>query len=85
MGSAARRRGVDRYIGECYLRADAFLFGRRTYDLFAGYWGVRDDDDNPFVRALNSRPKFVASTTITTRSGRGPRCWRETWRQRSAS
>jgi len=53
------------YIGDCYLRADAFLFGRRTYELFAGYWGVRDDDDNPFVRALNSRPKFVASTTIT--------------------
>ena len=26
---------------------------------------MRDDVDNPFVRALNSRPKFVASTTIT--------------------
>ena len=30
------------YIGEFYQRADAFLFGRRTYELFAGYWGVRD-------------------------------------------
>ena len=53
------------YIGDFYLRADAFLFGRRTYDLFAGYWGVRDDLDNPFVRALNERPKYVASTTLT--------------------
>lgn len=53
------------YIGDSYLRADAFLFGRRTYDLFAGYWGVQDDFDNPFVRSLNSRPKFVASNTIT--------------------
>ena len=26
---------------------------------------MRDDVDNPFVRALNSRPKFVASNTIT--------------------
>ena len=38
------------YIGDFYRRADAFLFGRRTYELFAGYWGVRDDFDNPFVR-----------------------------------
>jgi len=53
------------YIGDFYLRADAFLFGRRTYDLFAGYWGVRTDFNNPFVKALNTRPKFVASNTIT--------------------
>ncbi|WP_350347662.1 dihydrofolate reductase family protein [Agromyces sp. G08B096] len=57
----------ETYIADCYLRADAFLFGRRTYDLFARYWGgVRKDDvDDPFVRSLNSRPKFVASNTIT--------------------
>jgi len=54
-----------RYIGDFYLRADAFLFGRRTYDLFAGYWGVQHDFENPFVRSLNTRPKFVASNTIT--------------------
>lgn len=52
------------YIGDFYLRADAFLFGRRTYDLFAGYWGVQDDLTNPFVRSLNGRPKYVASHTI---------------------
>ncbi|HEX5860171.1 MAG TPA: dihydrofolate reductase family protein [Microbacterium sp.] len=55
----------ERYIADAYRRADAFLFGRRTYDLFAGYWGVRDDLDNPFVGSLNSRPKYVASRTIT--------------------
>ena len=53
------------YIGDFYRRADAFLFGRRTYELFAGYWGVQDDFDNPFVASLNTRPKFVASNTIT--------------------
>ena len=26
------------FITETYQRADAFLFGRRTYELFAGYW-----------------------------------------------
>ena len=48
-----------------YQRADAFLFGRRTYDLFAGYWGVRDDLENPIVGALNTKPKYVASKTLT--------------------
>jgi dihydrofolate reductase len=50
---------------QVYRRADAFLFGRRTYDLFAGYWGVRDDLDNPIVGALNTKPKYVASNTLT--------------------
>ena len=52
-------------MDEIYQRADAFLFGRRTYELFAGYWGVKDALDNPFSGALNTHPKFVASNTIT--------------------
>ena len=50
---------------QTYQRADAFLFGRRTYDLFAGYWGVRGDLENPIVGALNTKPKYVASNTLT--------------------
>lgn len=53
------------FVDEYYRRADAFLFGRRTYDLFAGYWGVRTDLENPIVGALNTKPKYVASTTLT--------------------
>jgi dihydrofolate reductase len=53
------------FVGEFYQRADAFLFGRRTYDLFAGYWGVREDLEDPIVGALNTRPKYVASNTLT--------------------
>src|SRR3954449_10329705 len=52
-------------VDEVYQRADAFLFGRRTYELFAGYWGVREDLEDPIVGALNTRPKYVASTTLT--------------------
>jgi len=53
------------FVDEFYGRADAFLFGRRTYELFAGYWGMRDDLDNPIARALNTKPKYLASTTLT--------------------
>ena len=52
------------FVGEFYERADAFLFGRRTYDLFAGYWGAFDDPADRIRHALNTKPKYVASTTL---------------------
>ena len=53
------------FVNQFYQRADAFLFGRRTYELFAGYWGVRKDLENPIVGALNTKPKYVVSTALT--------------------
>ena len=53
------------FITETYQRADAFLFGRRTYDLFAAYWGAMDRGRHPIADALNTTPKYLASTTIT--------------------
>ena len=53
---------------EVYQRADAFLFGRRTYEIFAGSWGTGsggDQGDSPIWTALNTKPKYVASTTLT--------------------
>src|SRR6266516_1305127 len=47
-----------------YRRADVFLFGRRTYEVFAASWGTWDDPgDSPIWTALNTRPKYVVSTT----------------------
>ena len=57
---------AEAYLGGVYRRADAFLFGRRTYEIFAPYWGaMADRGDNPIAAALNTRPKYVVSTTLT--------------------
>ena len=54
------------FLNQVYQRADAFLFGRRTYEIFARSWGVMPDpDSNPIAGPLNTQPKYVASTTLT--------------------
>jgi dihydrofolate reductase len=56
-------------LDQVYQRADAFLFGRRTYEIFAGSWGTgswgANQGNNPISVALNTKPKYVASTTLT--------------------
>jgi dihydrofolate reductase len=57
------------FLDQVFARADAFLFGRRTYEIFAGSWGTgswgANQGNNPISLALNTRPKYVASTTLT--------------------
>jgi dihydrofolate reductase len=51
-------------MDEIYQRAGVFLFGRRTYEVFAGSWGSWEDPGNsPIWTALHTRPKYVVSTT----------------------
>jgi dihydrofolate reductase len=56
------------FLDQVFQRADAFLFGRRTYEIFAGSWGTgawgEDQGNNPISLALNTRPKYVVSTTL---------------------
>ena len=67
-GGWARGRGDDEtrtLITQTFERAEAFLFGRRTYELFAGSWGSVDQmREHPIGVALNRAPKYVASTTL---------------------
>jgi len=54
------------FITQTYQRADAFLFGRRTFEVFAGSWGaIEEMRAHPIGVALNQTPKYVASNTLT--------------------
>jgi dihydrofolate reductase len=70
-GGWARGKGdkeTNAFINQTYQRADAFLLGRRTYEVFAATWGSLTEQDvpgwEPVMRALNTQPKYVASTTL---------------------
>src|ERR687893_1968282 len=54
------------FLEQVFQRADAFLFGQRTYEIFAGSWGaIAEMRAQPIGVALNEKPKYVASTTLS--------------------
>jgi dihydrofolate reductase len=70
-GGWARGKGdkeTHAFINETCQRADAFLLGRRTYELFARSWGSFTEQDvrgwEPTWRSLNTKPKYVVSNTL---------------------
>ncbi|ACQ78339.1 bifunctional deaminase-reductase domain protein [Beutenbergia cavernae DSM 12333] len=74
-GGWARGAGDDEtraFIAQTYQRAAAFLFGRRTYEMFAGSWGsLGSMRAHPIGVALNEAPKYVASTTLAAARWKG--------------
>ena len=53
--------GVTKLIDD----AGGFLLGRRTYEIFAGYWPNAPEDVQEIADPLNTKPKHVASRTVT--------------------
>ena len=54
---------VWNYIVSVFERADALLLGRKTWDIWAGYWPHHDAGD-PVSHGINVLPKYVPSTTL---------------------
>lgn len=54
-------KAIDESLG----KASAFLLGRKTYDIFAGYWPKTTDPESAGIaEVLNTTPKYVVSTTL---------------------
>jgi dihydrofolate reductase len=67
---------VGEFILELNDHASAFLFGRRTFDIFRDHWPDQTDPANPVATAINSLPKYVVSNSLaetdTTWRGQHP-------------
>lgn len=44
--------------------AGGYLLGRGTYEIFAAHWPKASEDEQMLAEPLNTRPKYVASTTL---------------------
>ncbi|MGO4102534.1 dihydrofolate reductase family protein [Leifsonia sp. YAF41] len=56
-------------VAEWESKTEALLLGRKTYEIFAGAWGLWDENAEGFegelTRLYNRIPKYVASRTLT--------------------
>lgn len=47
-----------------FQHVEAILLGRRTFEMMRGYWSQVTDSENRVAVALNTRPKYLASSTL---------------------
>jgi dihydrofolate reductase len=55
----------QKWVVDGLAAATGFLFGRRTYEIVASYWPNAPEEEQVLAEPLNTRPKHVASTTLT--------------------
>jgi dihydrofolate reductase len=61
---ASNDDAVGDYILEGLAGCGGLLIGRRTYDIFAGYWPLQPPGD-PWAAIMNDLPKYVVSRTLS--------------------
>jgi dihydrofolate reductase len=53
------------WVVRSIVEASGFLLGRRTYEIFAGYWPTAPEEEQVVAEPLSTKPKWVVSTTLT--------------------
>jgi dihydrofolate reductase len=53
------------WVVEGYEAAGGFVFGRRTYESLASHWPNASEEEQVIAVPLNTKPKYVASTTLS--------------------
>ena len=56
---------VGEFVTKLNSHASAFLFGRKTFEIFRGYWPDQTEPDNRIATAINSLPKHVVSRSLS--------------------
>ncbi len=57
--------GSQQWVVDNIVEAGGYLLGRRTYEILAGYWPNAPEEQQVLAEPLNTRPKYVASRTLT--------------------
>ena len=55
---------LGQYMNRIFDEVDAFVLGRKTYEIFAASWPNATDPDDPIASRLNTLPKYVASRSL---------------------